>query len=128
MFSFLRRIPVMLAFLVLAAHFLRAGQWLLIAACFVAMVLAWVPRKWTGILVSILLAAGAMEWLRTMTLLMRVRQMQDEPWIRMVVILGSVAVFTVLCIVCMRDRFATTSDAKSDQANCCSQTSVSPVK
>lgn len=91
----LRLLPAVLALLVLAAHFYRAGLAFLVPACIglvllLAVRLAWVPRV---VMVALLLAA--LEWLRTLLVLADARLEAGQPWLRLAVILGSVTVLTL---------------------------------
>jgi hypothetical protein len=62
----------------------------------IAPLLLLMPRRWTARTVQVLLVLGALEWLRTTVALVDARQTSGKPWTRMAIILGSVAVFTLL--------------------------------
>lgn len=85
-----------LALLLLAAHFYRAG-WLPLAvvSAAVALLLA-VPRPWAARTVQAALVLGAVEWLRTLAALAAMRMAVGQPWLRLALILGAVAAFTLL--------------------------------
>ena len=94
--NFLRLLPVIVSFVLLAAHFYRAELTPLVAACaFLPLLLflrkPWVPRLFQGLLV-----VGALEWLRTLYVLAAMRMGFDQPWGRLALILGVVALFTAL--------------------------------
>lgn len=94
--NFFRLLPVILAFALLAAHFYRAEQTLLVAICaFLPLLLLvrrpWVPQVFQGVLI-----VGALEWLRALYMLVSMRIGFDQPWGRLAVILGVVALFTAL--------------------------------
>ena len=55
-----------------------------------------IPRPGARLAHRLLLLAGACEWIRTSYLLVGVRIQLGEPWTRMVVILGCVALFTAV--------------------------------
>ncbi len=84
-----------LALCLLAAHFHRAGSWPLVAATLLVLGLmlasrhAWVPR-----LVQACLMAATAEWLWTAFVLAQQRQSLGQPWLRMLLILGTVALLT----------------------------------
>lgn len=104
MMNFFRLLPVILSLLLLGAHFYRAGLPLLTALCGVLPALlflraAWVPRLFQG-----LLLLGAMEWLRTLYMLAAMRIAWGEPWTRMGIILGAVALLTGLSGLVFRSR------------------------
>lgn len=60
-------------------------------AIFVVFQKSWVPLFFQAVLLL-----GAAEWLRTLYFMTLVRLEYGEPWMRMAVILGTVAVFTAL--------------------------------
>lgn len=86
--------PVILSFVVLAAHVLRQGipviPWILL---FTPLVLV-TRQAWATRLVQTVLVLGALEWVRTTVTLVRLRDAVGEPWGRMALILVTVAVVT----------------------------------
>jgi hypothetical protein len=91
---FICLIPMLLSVLMLAAHFLRTGPMILAMLCLIAPLTLFVRRMWALRLVQLFLLLGAAEWVRTLIVLVRDRQAQGEPWLRLVIILGAVAAFT----------------------------------
>jgi hypothetical protein len=81
---------------VLGAHFLRRGDLVLVAACLALAGLLIVRRPWAARLVQLALAAGALEWLRTLAALLPARRAAGEPWVRLVAILGGVALLALV--------------------------------
>jgi hypothetical protein len=98
----LRLLPVTLVLLVLGAHFLRAGDLAMVAVALAVVALLFVRRPWTARAVQIALGLGALEWLRTLMLLAEVRRAAGEPYLRMTLILGSVALATALSLLTFR--------------------------
>jgi len=94
--NFLRLLPVIFSFLLLAAHFYRAELALLVAACTFLPLLLFLRRPWVPQLFQGLLVIGALEWLRTLYVLAAMRMGFDQPWGRLALILGAVALFTAL--------------------------------
>jgi hypothetical protein len=92
----LQLFPVVLSLLVLGAHFLRAGNRVLLAAVLVVLILLAVRRPWAARAVQATLAIGALEWCRTLVGLASERLAAGEPARRLVIILGSVAMLTAL--------------------------------
>ena len=89
-------VPVALAMVVLAAHFLRAG-WLPVVVVLIAVIpLLGLRRRWVPRLFQLVLGLGALEWLRTLLELREIRMALGQPHARMVAILGGVALFTAL--------------------------------
>ena len=92
----IRLLPVILSLLLLAAHFYRAGLVMVAALCITlpfALLLrnAWIPR-----LFQVVLVLGALEWLRALYGFAAMRIAFGEPWLRLAIILGAVALFTGL--------------------------------
>jgi hypothetical protein len=99
-----------LALLLLAAHFFHAGAGLVAAICILLITLLFVPRAWAGRLLQVVLALGAIEWILTAYTLAQVRQQHGDPYLRLLIILGSVALFTAVAAAlfqhpAMRARF-----------------------
>ena len=108
--NFVRLIPVFISFLLLAAHFLRAGQTIVVVVLLAMLFLLFLKKYWVPWVIQVVLLLGAVEWLRTLMSVAQVRIGMDMPWMRMAVILGVVALFTVLsCLVfrsqALRDRY-----------------------
>lgn len=97
-----RLVPPALALVVLAAHFLRDGNLALVASALLALVLLFVPRPWAARVVQVALVLGVVEWLRTLGALTAQRISSGEPWLRLVAILGGVAVLTGLSLLVFR--------------------------
>ena len=89
-----RLLPVFLSALLLAAHFFRAQMYPLIAASLAFPFVLMLARRWSARLVQTALVLGAIEWVRTMLMLVMARQAAGQPWMRMAIILGSVAALT----------------------------------
>ena len=62
----LQLLPVVLSLLVLAAHFLRAGNGIMVVLVLGLLGLLAVPRAWAARTVQIALQLGAVEWLWTL--------------------------------------------------------------
>ena len=97
-------IPAILSFLLLAAHFLRSGNLLLVALSLAMIPLLLVRRRWATIAAQTVLLLGAIEWLFAMNTLVYDRVADHEPWLRGMIILLSVAAFTMLAAVLLRRR------------------------
>lgn len=100
--NFIRLLPVILSFLLLAAHFYRAGQTVLA----VIPILLFIPlafrQSWVPWLMQAVLWLGALEWVRTLYSVAQWRIEYDQPWHRMAVILGVVAALTALSSLVFR--------------------------
>jgi hypothetical protein len=91
---FVRLIPVILSALVLAAHFFRAGQ--LTGTVPASAGSRSVVPPWAARVVQVGLVIGAAEWVRTLFVFTEQRRAMGEPWARLAVILGTVALFTLV--------------------------------
>ena len=94
--NFLRLLPVIISFIMLAAHFMHAGLMYLVYLMSVLPFLLFFKKSWVPLFFQAVLLLGAAEWLRTLYFMTLVRLEYGEPWMRMAVILGTVAVFTAL--------------------------------
>ena len=92
----LRSLPAALAALLLAAHFMRSGDLLLLLAALALAPLAFLARPWARWTLRLALALGSLEWVRTLLILRELRVAEGAPHLRMSLILLAVAAFTVL--------------------------------
>ena len=98
----LQLLPVVLSLIVLSAHFLRAGSVVMVAAILILLGLLGVRRRWAARTVQAALLLGAIEWARTLARLVASRAQDGQPVLRLVLILGSVAVATGLSTLVFR--------------------------
>lgn len=89
--KFLCFVPVVLSLLVLGAHFLRYGNLPGVVASAVLLGLLLLRRPWVAMLMQVALVLGALEWFRTLYALAQFRAAHEQPFGRMVFILGIVA-------------------------------------
>ena len=94
----LRAIPAVIALLLLGAHFFRGGNVILAAVCGLLPFLLVVRRRIALRIVQFALAAGVPIWVHTIMVLTWMRMEMGAPWLRMLLILSSVALFTGLCV------------------------------
>jgi len=92
----IRVLPVILSLLLLAAHFYRAGLAPLTVLCVALPLLLLLRQTWVPRLFQVLLLLGALEWLRALYGFAAMRIAFGEPWLRLAIILGAVALFTGL--------------------------------
>lgn len=93
-----------LSLALLAAHFHRAGQWPLEAACVALAGALALPRAWVARLVQASLVLGALEWSWTLFVLVQQRLALGQPWLRLAIILGTVALLTLAAATVFRSR------------------------
>jgi len=92
----LRRLPAVVALLLLGAHFLRGGHTILVGLCVLAVPLSFVSRPWLVRTLRSALVVGTAVWLWTAWGLVSLRRAAGEPYLRMLFILLAVAAFTAL--------------------------------
>ncbi len=105
----------------MAAHFSRANQNGLAIVCLLLPLLLLIKRRWVAKIFQVLLFIGAIEWIQTTLRIVHIRQMQGDAWTRLVIILGSVALFTALSALVfesqkMKQRFIDTGKAENISA------------
>ncbi len=89
-------LPALLSFLVLAAHFFRAGELGLVGVALAAPLLLLGRWRWAVRVLQGLLVLGAAEWIRTARALAEMRIAFHQDWLRMALILGGVAAFALV--------------------------------
>lgn len=108
--AFVYSLPVILSFLLAAAHFFRAGHLAGVVVALSLPLLLLVPRRWAAMALQAALLLAAAQWVMALVWMIRERQALGEPFTRLFVILGAVAVFTaasaaVFLIPAMRSRY-----------------------
>ena len=97
-----RIIIFIVAAVLLAAHFLRAGNLALAAFCLLLPLLfAW-RRHWSLVALQVFAYAAAMTWLVAAVELVVERQAMGRPWLLAAGILATVAAYTVLAGILLR--------------------------
>jgi len=89
-------LPVVLSILVLAAHFLRAGNVLAIAGLLALLPLLALRRRWVAGVARYTLWLGTGIWVYTAIAIAADRIPLGQPWLRAALILGGVAILTLL--------------------------------
>ena len=102
--------PVVISWWLMAAHFLRGGNFFLVLTCFFAPGLLFFEEKWAARTLQVGLFLASFEWAHTLINLVQERIMSGQPYTLLVVILGTVTLFTfsssfVFLIPTMRCRF-----------------------
>ena len=92
---FLHLLPVVLSYLLMAAHLFRGHHYLLMALAALVPVLLLIPRPWVARVMQVGLVIAAAEWLRTIVFLVQERMAFGQPYARMALILGAVALITM---------------------------------
>jgi hypothetical protein len=92
------------AALLLGAHFLRAGNLVMVGLCLVAPLLFLWRQRWSLILLQVLAYGAAATWIMAAIRLVELRQRLGQPWTVAVLILGTVALFTLLSGLLLNSR------------------------
>jgi hypothetical protein len=95
---------IVVAALLLGAHFLRAGDLVLVALCLAAPLLFFHRKRWSLIALQVLAYCAAGTWVAAAIQLAHMRQQLGQPWTMAAIILGSVALFTVLAGLLLNSR------------------------
>ena len=102
--NFLRLLPVFLSILLLAAHFYRAGLSVLVVLILASPFILLIRKPWAVRMIKIELILGGIEWIRTAMNIVQSRQAYNLPWTRLAIILGVVAVFTLVSAIVFRSK------------------------
>ena len=93
---FLKSVLVVASAVILAAHFLRSGNLVLMCGYLLLPALLLLRRTWVIRWVQVLLVFGAVEWGRATMGYVRERQALGQPWERLALILGLVILLTLV--------------------------------
>jgi hypothetical protein len=88
--------------ILLGAHFFRAALVPLTVVSLGLIALLFVRSRWAWISLQVALAIGALEWLRTAWEFASMRAAMGQPYTRLLVILGGVALVTALAGLVLR--------------------------
>jgi len=104
-------LPAIISLLVLAAHFLRYGDILVIGAIIVLLLLLLIKHKISARIVQLGLLLATVEWIGTAHMLISYRIDYGYPWTRLAIIMGFVILFTFASIFIfktktLRERYA----------------------
>ncbi len=88
-------IPIVLSFLLLGAHFLHHQSLILMVISLVIPWVLFIRHRWAVRAVQAALLIASLEWIRTAIILAEERLDAGDPWKRMAIILGSVALWTL---------------------------------
>jgi|SRR5210317_536364 hypothetical protein len=89
-------IPIVLSLIVLGAHFMRYGNSVGVIGAVFLIALLFLRHPWVARTMQVVLTLGALEWVHTVYKIAQVRSMLGEPYMRMVLILGTVAAVALL--------------------------------
>ena len=93
--SFVQLIPTLLSVLIFVAHLVRNGMFLFAIPIVVMPLLLFVRQGWIARLFQIFLSFAALQFVLTGALIANERAKAGGPWIRVMVIMGGVALFAL---------------------------------
>ncbi|MEN8251397.1 MAG: hypothetical protein ABFS32_20880 [Bacteroidota bacterium] len=97
-------IPIILCFILMAAHLSRANMMILSVVCLVIpFILIW-KSKISARVIQVALIIGGLEWIRTLIYYAQIRLENDQPWLRLAIIIGVVAIFNFLTPMVFRTK------------------------
>lgn len=100
----LRIIVYVLASWLIAAHFLRADDLVLVTLCLATPLLFFVRQSWNVLALQFLAYVACVVWLLTAWKIVSVRLAFDQPWLLSAVILLSVAAISTVAGLLLRGR------------------------
>lgn len=102
--NFVKLIPVFFSFLILSAHFSRVDMFFLSLLFLIFPLLLIIKKQWVVRFIQIVLTIGSIEWIRSLFVYVNQRQAIGEPYFRLIIILGIVALFTVLSALVFKNQ------------------------
>lgn len=93
--SFLQLLPVGISFLLIGAHFLRSNDLFFVGLSLLCIGLLFVKKPLIARLIQVVLVLATVEWIYTTYLFASMRIESGLPYVRLVIILGAVACFTL---------------------------------
>ncbi len=99
-----RIVLVIIAALLIAAHFLRAMDTPMVALSLAAPLLLLWRRHWSLIALQVLAYLAAWRWIETALGLIAMREQLGRPWTAAAIILGAVALLTALSGLLLNNR------------------------
>ena len=102
--NIVRLLPVIFSFLLLSAHFSRGDLFVLSIIFLVIPLILFIKQAWVVRLTQIILIIGSLEWIRSMFIYINQRQAIGEPYIRLVIIIGIIALFTGLSALVFKNK------------------------
>ncbi|GLP94716.1 hypothetical protein [Paraferrimonas sedimenticola] len=94
-----RYLIIVLAYVLLAAHFLRYGNLAVVIVSAVAPLLYFVKAQWSDRVIQLGLIAAIMVWLQTSWQLISMRIAFDSDYTRLAIIMAAVVGFNLLALV-----------------------------
>ena len=102
--SVLYLFPSITGLVLLGLHFFRNDNTFAMYLSVLVIFLVFVRRPWAARTLQTFLIIGAIEWVRTTVSLVIVRNENGEPFLRLAIILGAVALFTLFSALVFRTK------------------------
>ena len=102
--NFWKILAIVFCSLLLAAHFGRAGLFALQYVCVLIPFLLFWKSKIAARIIQIYLVLGGLEWFRITVHYIKIRMASGEPWLRLLIILGVVAILTMATALVFRSK------------------------
>ncbi|OIP15607.1 MAG: hypothetical protein CO105_11840 [Comamonadaceae bacterium CG_4_9_14_3_um_filter_60_33] len=100
----LRIVLFVVAAALTAAHFLRADSYGLVALSVATPLLFLYRKRWSLLLLQLAAYGATVNWMLAIVLLVQMRQQVGRPWTTAAVILGAVALLTLLAGLLLNSR------------------------
>jgi len=99
-----RIVLFVIAALLLAAHFMREGNYIFMMLCLAVPLFFLFKKRWVLIFLQLAAYVGGLTWIMITVDFVRERMYLGEPWRRLVMILGPVAVVTIVSGLLLNSR------------------------
>ena len=100
----LRLLPVIISFLLLAAHFSRADHLILVIVALIFPFLFIIKRRIILRIIQVVLIISGAEWVRAMLIYIEARKSTGDDWTRLAIILSIVAIYTAASGLFLQNR------------------------
>jgi hypothetical protein len=94
----------LIAFGLVGAHFFRAGSYALVGLCLILPLLLLYKNRWSLIVLQCAAYAASLVWVVAALELVQMRQQMGRPWTTAAIILGAVALLTLLAGLLLNSR------------------------
>lgn len=112
-----RILPYVIMILLLAAHFSRANQNILAVIVLLIPLLLFIRQRWVIHTLQIVAYLGAFAWLFSAYQYIQVRMETGDDWIRLLLILGSVALYSLWAGYFLRSPYIETNYGFTNSKN-----------
>ena len=102
---FLKFLPIIICFILMAAHLSRANMIILMVICLLFPFILFWKSKISARVIQIVLVLFGLEWIRTLIYYARIRIENGEDWLRLALILGTVTILNFVTILIYRSTY-----------------------